>query len=171
MAFSLNTPGWMSPWLHLLPDNPYDCEFNGCQWLNRPQGEVFKFFSDETNLHKITPPWLGFEVLGKDTPDMAVGTHIDYKLKIHGFPMRWRTKITDWNPPHSFSDIQLKGPYKKWDHTHRLESLANGTLMTDQIYFRVPMGYVGNMTLGSFVKRDVEKIFSYRQKAIEELFS
>ena len=154
----------------LLPSHLYDNEFNSFQWLNRPQEEVFSFFSDEKNLEKITPPWVSLKILNKSTSELEAGTLIDYKLKIHGFPARWRTKIKTWEPPHGFSDIQLKGPYKKWDHSHYFERLAGGTLMRDQIYFRVPMACLGHLFAGSFVKKDVGKIFAYRSRVIEEFF-
>lgn len=151
-----------------LPSHPHDYEFESDQWINRPQKEVFNFFSDETNLEKLTPHWVKLRILGKSTPQIEAGTQINYKLNIHGFPIKWRTEIKDWNPPHRFSDVQIKGPYKKWEHLHHFEDLANGTLMTDRVCFRIPMGYMGNILLGSFIRKDVDKIFSYRNQTIQD---
>ncbi len=170
----------------LLPDNPYDHEFNNRLWLKKNQSDVFDFFSKTENLEKITPPWIRLKILGlknlsEDTskiqpeiqsgtrPEIQSGSQIDYQLRIHGFPMKWRTLIKDWNPPHGFFDVQLKGPYSKWEHTHRFESFAGGTLMTDQVCFRPPMKYLGNALMGSFIAKDIQKIFSFRNKIIRKI--
>src|SRR4051812_35535617 len=87
--------------------------------INRPSSEVFDFFSKAENLHKITPPDLSFKMMsGNGSIDMKRGTLIKYRIKILGISLEWQTLITEWNPPHSFSDMQLKGPYSKWIHKH-----------------------------------------------------
>lgn len=135
------------------------------QWLDHPQDRVFEFFSDEKNLERITPPWLNFRVVKKNTAELNTGTLIDYRLRIKGMPARWRTKIEQWNPPHEFSDIQLKGPYERWDHCHSFAALGRGTLMVDRVLYRLPLGVLG-MPVLPLIKADVEAIFAYRRKAI-----
>ena len=166
-GFSFKYPRLSEALSHLLPQNPYDEEWIFDQWLKGDPGEVFDFFSDVGNLEKVTPPWLKLNVIGKSTPKIQSGTLIDYKLRVYGCPITWRTKIKSWTPPYSFSDIQIKGPYRKWEHTHRFEPLAGGTLMTDEICVQIPMSYL----LGFFVRKDIDKIFSYRSCVIKELFS
>jgi ligand-binding SRPBCC domain-containing protein len=122
-----------------------------------------------SNLEKITPPWLGFHVLSQSTTEIITGTTIDYRLRLHGFPILWRTEISSWNPPKEFTDIQLKGPYQTWKHTHRFSELGNGTLMEDRVLYRVPLGFVGKLVAGKYVKNDVSKIFRYRNTKIYEL--
>ena len=109
-------------------------------WIARPVDEVFRFFSSEKNLETLTPPFLGFQVIGMNTPEIGEGTLIDYRLKVHGIPMRWRTRIENWTPGKRFVDTQLKGPYSLWHHTHEFESENGGTRMKDRVLFRLPMG-------------------------------
>ncbi len=140
------------------------------QWIPRPVSEVFEFFSRETNLETITPPFLGFKVVRMSTPTIQEGTLIDYRLKIHGVPIGWRTRIEDWQPGVKFVDTQLKGPYALWHHTHTFEAKDGGTLMRDRVRFRLPLGPLGNLVAGWLVRRDVAQIFAYRTSVIEKLF-
>lgn len=140
------------------------------QWIPRPVSEVFEFFSRETNLETITPPFLGFRVVKMSTPKIQEGTLIDYRLKIHGVPVGWRTRIENWQPGVQFVDTQLKGPYSLWHHTHTFEAKEGGTLMRDRVRFRVPFGPLGDLVAGWLVKRDVRQIFEYRSAVIEKLF-
>lgn len=140
-------------------------------WLPGTLGDVFRFFSDEMNLEKITPPELHFQVIGKNTDRIESGTLIDYNLKLSGIPFGWRTKILDWDPPKRFTDTQLKGPYKKWHHTHYFETLGEGVLMTDIVDYMIPLGLLGRLAAGWKVHRDVEKIFDFRNKEIRKYFT
>ncbi len=141
------------------------------QWLPKNQGEVWDFFSDEMNLEKITPAQLNFKVLGKSTNNIETGTLIDYKLKLHGIPVKWRTKITDWEPVTTFVDMQLKGPYKKWHHTHEFKKMSEGTLMVDRVLYKLPLGWIGAFFGYLLIKWDLKKIFEYRRKASKDFFS
>jgi ligand-binding SRPBCC domain-containing protein len=136
-------------------------------WLPRPRTEVFPFFSDARNLEAITPPWLNFEVLTPAPIKMQPGTLIDYRIRVHGFPIRWRTEITAWDPPHRFVDVQLRGPYTLWHHTHTFKEHDGGTLCLDRVRYR-PRG--GALINWLFVRRDVERIFQYRQQCLLEVF-
>lgn len=131
--------------------------------------EVFAFFADEMNLEKITPPWLHFKVLGKDTPSLQVGTRIQYKLRIHGIPCRWETLIAQWQPPFMFVDTQTKGPYQLWHHTHTFTEVENGIKMNDVVKFQLPLGWLGEAVAGRWVENDVKKIFAFRREKIETL--
>lgn len=140
------------------------------QWLPLPPDKLFPFFSDERNLEKITPPWLNFRVLRKSTEKMGSGTTIDYRLRVHGIPLSWQSRIEDWNPNTSFVDTQVKGPYALWHHTHTFEPKDGGTLMTDHVRYEVPAGRLGNFLAGSYVRKDLEKIFHYRTEVLEKIF-
>jgi ligand-binding SRPBCC domain-containing protein len=145
-------------------------EFFSEVWIPQKVNQVFPFFSDEKNLEKLTPSSLNFQVLKKSTERMQAGTLIDYKLRVHGFPLRWRTLIESWSPDKSFVDTQLKGPYKQWHHTHEFNEIYGGTLMRDRVKYQLPFGFLGNVFLADFIKSDIEKIFSYRKKIIAQLF-
>jgi len=141
--------------------------FNAELWLPRPRDEVFPFFGDARNLEVLTPPWLKFEVLTPSPVVMRPGTLIDYRIKIHGLPIHWQTEIIAWDPPHRFVDVQLRGPYTLWHHTHTFAELDGGTLCRDEVRYR-PLG--GALTNRLFVARDVRRIFQYRQQRLAELF-
>jgi len=139
-------------------------------WLNHPIDKVFDFFADEKNLEAITPSELQFNVLNMSTGKIRKNTIINYKLKIHGVPARWRTLIKVWNPPYEFVDNQERGPYSKWHHTHSFSKVKGGTLMDDNVIYRLPLGFLGFLLASYFVKSDVTKIFSHRQKTIGQYF-
>jgi len=140
-------------------------------WLPHSREEVFEFFSAARNLEQITPPLLKFEVLTPEPIPMGEGTLIDYRLRVHGLPLRWRTKITRWNPPYQFADIQLRGPYKLWDHTHTFLEEDGGTRMIDEVTYELPFGPLGDIVHTLMVRRDVEEIFRYRNGVIGALFA
>lgn len=135
-------------------------------WLPRPRKEVFAFFADAFNLQKITPPFLNFVVLTPKPIRMRAGTLIDYKLRLRGIPINWRTLITVWEPPVRFVDEQLRGPYRQWLHEHTFEERDGGTLMHDKVRYSVPGGALVERL---FVRRDVQRIFDYRAERMEEL--
>lgn len=140
------------------------------QFLPYPIDRVFNFFKKPENLDQVTPSNLGFKILTPSPIPMAKGTVIDYTIRLYGIPMKWQTIITDYDPPHSFTDTQVKGPYKTWIHTHRFTPKDGGTLMTDEVQYEVPFGFLGDIVKALFVEREVEKIFDYRKKVISGLF-
>ena len=139
------------------------------QWIPRPIAEVFAFFADAKNLEAITPSWLGFQILSPEPIAMAPGTLIEYQLRWHRFPMRWVTEIRSWDPPTTFMDVQLRGPYRLWEHTHRFQAVEGGTVMFDLIRYALPFGLLGRMAHAWFVKADLEGIFDFRAKRVAEL--
>jgi uncharacterized protein len=141
------------------------------QWLPRPLAEVFEFFCEARNLDRITPPWLRFRVLRQTGYEISAGTLIHYKLAWHGMPVGWTSRIEEWRPPFRFVDVQLKGPYRLWHHTHNFEPLNGGTLISDSVRYAVPYGLLGEFCAGWLVRRDVEEIFDYRSRAIAAIFS
>jgi uncharacterized protein (TIGR01777 family) len=154
---------------NLYREHPEAHVFEDRVWLSLEQKKVFEFFADEGNLEKITPSILSFSVVGKSTEKIEKGTLIDYRLKIHGVPAKWRTEITSWQPPIEFVDEQFKGPYSLWHHRHSFETLNGGTLIQDKVHYRLPVGVLGDLFGSGLVKSDVEKIFEFRQQSVLKL--
>jgi ligand-binding SRPBCC domain-containing protein len=142
-------------------------EFHSQMRVPRQIDEVFRFFGDALNLEQLTPPWLRFRVLTPAPIAMREGTEIEYKLKIRGFPARWKSKITAWEPPLRFVDEQVRGPYRVWIHEHRFTANAGGTLCEDYVKYS-PLG--GVLIDRLFVARDIKKIFEFRSRRLRELF-
>lgn len=143
--------------------------FSTYQLIDRPVEEVFDFFKDEKNLERITPEFLNFRIKGMSTENIQKDTIIKYRLSLRGLPIEWHSLIKEFEPNKKFIDFQLKGPYKKWEHTHRFIPLGEKTLITDHVVYKLPMGTLGNVFAGSFVKKDVNSIFEYRQRSILEI--
>lgn len=135
-----------------------------------PIEEVFDFFSRAENLERITPPELGFRILTPLPIEMRPGALIAYRLKLNGIPFRWQTEITVWEPTVRFVDVQLRGPYRQWVHEHRFESVPEGTRMTDDLTYALPLGFFGNLAHRLFVRKKVEAIFSHREKVLSKIF-
>lgn len=129
---------------------------------------VFAFFAEAHNLERLTPDFLNFRIVKMSTDQIQKGSLIDYKLKVHGVPIGWRTHIDSWSPPHTFSDTQTKGPYKLWHHTHRFKQVKGGTLMIDEVRYKLPLRVLGTLVAGSFVEKDIQTIFDYRRKVIAQ---
>ncbi len=147
-----------------------DDEFISDQWVPTPIDQIFEFFSDAKNLEAITPEFLNFKIDRVSSPNMADLPLIDYSLKIHGVPVHWQTKISEWVHGQRFVDEQLKGPYTKWHHTHRFREFRGGTLIEDRVLFRLPLKLVGELVGAPLVRRDVTQIFEHRFKTIKKRF-
>ena len=136
-------------------------------YLSKEADLIFLFFADARNLQVLTPPWLHFQILTKDPILMHSGALIDYRLRIRGIPLRWQTRIDEWDPPYRFVDSQLKGPYSFWRHEHLFVPGRSETRCIDQIQYAVPGGpWVGRL----LVRPDLERIFDFRRKKLKQLF-
>ena len=129
--------------------------------------ECFRFFENPYNLAEITPPWLSFNILDKGLK-MRKGLEINYKIKWLGLSMGWQTIITEYQPPYRFVDLQAKGPYRLWHHTHRFQPLPDGTLVTDEVRYVLPLGPLGSIAHAAMVKHQLLGIFRYRQQKLAE---
>ena len=135
-------------------------------FLPRHRDDVFPFFADAHNLEAITPPFLQFKIVTPPPIDMQEGALIDYKLKLHGLPISWKTLISAWEPPYRFVDEQVRGPYSLWRHEHLFEEVDGGTRVIDRVDYAMVGGALIDML---FVRRDLDRIFAYRQQRILEL--
>lgn len=127
--------------------------------------EIFPFFADAYQLEAITPPWFNFQVLTPRPIEMHAGQIVDYKLRIRGVPVHWKTNISAWEPNIRFVDEALKSPYKFWHHEHLFEPCDEGTRVIDIVHYGVPGG---GLIHSLFVRREVQKIFEYRQQALQQ---
>lgn len=139
------------------------------QWLPRPIGDVFQFFSRPENLQVLTPDWLNFKMV--EVPEkLYAGALIRYQLQWHRLPIRWTTEITGWDPPRRFVDRAIKGPCAMWNHEHEFSEHNGGTMMGDRVTYALPLGWAGRIAHWASVKGDVEKIFNFRAEAMGRLF-
>ena len=132
-------------------------------WLPGSPETVFPFFAETVNLERITPSWLAFRIVTPQPIEMGAGTLIDYRLRLRGVPLRWRTRIAVWEPPRRFIDEQIRGPYRTWVHEHHFEPSGDGTLCRDRVTYAVPGGWLVDWL---FVRGEVERIFGFRRDAL-----
>lgn len=138
------------------------------QVLPVPIEEAFAFFADARNLERITPPWLRFRIV--EAPErLERGAGLRYRLTLFGIPIRWRTEIVEWTPPRGFVDVQRRGPFLLWEHTHRLRTVGTGTEIYDHVRYRLFLGPVGALVRRLLVRGWVEGIFDYRAAAVPTL--
>ena len=142
-------------------------QLTSSQWLPQAPETVFAYFSDAFNLENLTPPWLQFRVLTPAPIEMQTGTEIDYRLRLRGLPLQWRSRISDWTPPFRFVDDQITGPYRRWHHVHMFEAQECGTSVIDVVEY-ASIG--GRLAQSLFLRRDLREIFTYRQQRLAGLF-
>jgi ligand-binding SRPBCC domain-containing protein len=144
-----------------------------CQVVPRDRDRVFPFFEKAENLALITPSWLGFRVLTPTPVRMGEGTMIDYRIRLFGLPVRWRSLISRYEPPLAFVDEQLIGPYGRWRHLHRFEAVPDGTRLIDEVDYQLPpwLPQAAAELIDRFqVRPQVEEIFAYRREVFTDMF-
>jgi ligand-binding SRPBCC domain-containing protein len=146
-------------------------ELRRTQVVKRPLEEVFSFFQDPSNLARITPPELGFQILTPAPIPMGKGALIDYTVRVAGWPLRWTSLISEYDPPRRFVDVQVKGPYSFWHHAHLFAAHPEGTLIEDVIHYALPFGPFGRWAEPLMVRRQLRAIFDYRSQVIGKLFA
>ena len=139
--------------------------------VDRPIDEVFAFFSRPENLGRITPPGLRFDLQSSDTA-MRDGLEVDYRVRpLFGIPVGWRSRIADYDPPHGFRDIQLKGPYRSWDHRHTFVAEGDRTRIIDVVDYSLPLGPLGELAHAAVVRGQLDEIFRHRARTIHSIFA
>jgi ligand-binding SRPBCC domain-containing protein len=134
-----------------------------------PRDQVFAFFAKATNLERITPPELGFQIVTPQPIHLREGAYIAYRLRLFGVPFSWQTEIQRWDPPAAFVDVQRRGPYKHWIHTHRFREEHGATIIEDEVQYALPYAPLGEL-LSPLVRLQLRRIFRYRQCAIRAYF-
>lgn len=140
------------------------------QRVERPLGEVFSFFERPENLADITPPELGLVILSPTPITMREGALIDYSVKVMGVRLHWTTLISEYDPPHKFVDVQLRGPYSFWHHTHEFLAVDGGTAIRDCVRYVLPLGWPGQLVHRFVVQPQLHRIFDYRSEVIKDHF-
>jgi ligand-binding SRPBCC domain-containing protein len=131
--------------------------------------QAFAFYGDALNLEPMTPAWLHFEVLTPKPIRLGAGALLDYRLRLHGVPICWQTRIETWEPPLRFVDTQARGPYKLWEHTHLFEPEGDGAVtIRDRVRYEIPLGPLGSVADRLFVRRDLRRIFDFRAEAVRQ---
>jgi len=140
------------------------------QIVSAPREAVFAYFADAGNLQQLTPDFLGFRILTPLPIAMEPGARIEYRIKLHGIPVLWETRITAFKPLEQFVDAQVRGPYALWHHLHTFEETEAGTRLCDVVDYEPAFGILGRLAHPLFVRPTLERIFDYRAKTIAKLF-
>ena len=135
-----------------------------------PRPEVFAFFENPLNLKKLTPRAMDFTIREIGELPAKPGFRIVYTIKWLFVPIKWVTIFEEYDPPHGFTDVQARGPYRLWRHEHSFEDLGDRTLMRDRVQYELPFGILGSIVHRLIVARQLERIFDYRTRRIRKLF-
>jgi ligand-binding SRPBCC domain-containing protein len=140
------------------------------QWVPRPLEAVFDFFEHPENLALVTPPWLGLRLRTPGPLTMRAGLVIDYHVRVLGWTTRWQSLIAEYDPPYSFRDVQVIGPYRRWNHRHRFRREEGGTAMEDLVIYEPPLGQLGGLLDVLVIRRQLAAIFDFRRERIDARF-
>jgi ligand-binding SRPBCC domain-containing protein len=141
------------------------------QKLPISQKEAWDFLSDPKNLKRITPDYMGFEILSGAADKMYAGQIIQYLVTpVMNIPTKWVTEITHVDEGTYFVDEQRFGPYSLWHHKHFLKPIPNGVEMVDIIDYKIPLGILGQLVHPILVAPKLKEIFEYRKQALIELY-
>jgi ligand-binding SRPBCC domain-containing protein len=143
-----------------------ECE----QVVPRPLEDVFAFFADPRNLEDLTPPFLHFRILTPEPFRMEAGAVYEYRLRLFWVPLEWKSRIETYDPGRSFTDVQVEGPYASWAHLHEFREAPGGTRVRDTVRYALPLGPLGSLAHGLFVRRSLRRIFDYRARRMREIF-
>lgn len=139
-------------------------------WLARPRPDVFAFFADPRNLRLLTPPALRLTLLTPRTA-LAAGAVLDFRVSWLGLPLRWRSYIREYDPPYRFVDVQVRGPWARWEHRHRFLEEGGGTWVEDRVTYRPPLGPLGAALHTLVIGRQLRAAWTYRQARLGELLA
>jgi ligand-binding SRPBCC domain-containing protein len=146
-----------------------DHVFESRVWLARPRPEVFAFFADPASLERLTPPAFRLRLLNPAVT-MTTGAVLDFRLRWLGVvPLRWRAFVREWDPPFRFVDVQVRGPYARWEHRHRFLEEGGGTWVEDRVTYRLPLGPLGRAAHALKVRRQLRELWAYRHQRLAEL--
>jgi ligand-binding SRPBCC domain-containing protein len=137
-------------------------------WLARPRPDVFAVFADPRNLASLTPPRFRLRLVTPATR-LAAGAVLDFRVRWLGIPLRWRSYIREYDPPHRFVDVQVRGPWARWEHRHLFLEEGGGTWVEDRVTYRLPLGPLGRLAHAALVHAQLRELWAYRQRRLGEL--
>lgn len=147
-------------------------QYTSRQELATTIDQAWTFLSDPKNLKRITPDYMGFDIISGAERKMFPGQIIQYRLTpVLGIPFRWVTEITHVQEGEFFVDEQRFGPYTFWHHKHFIKKTSNGVVMEDIVDYKLPLGPLGWLAHALFIRAKVKQIFDYREKALNEIFN
>ncbi|HEY3064421.1 MAG TPA: SRPBCC family protein [Methylomirabilota bacterium] len=138
-------------------------------WVPRPRVEVFAFFANPQNLARMAPP-TARPRLATSVSVLHAGAVFDLRLHWLGVPVRWRVFIREYDPPFRFVDVQVRGPFARWEHRHRFLEEDGGTLVEDRVTYRLPLGVAGRLAHALVVRRQLRAVWSYRDRCLGAFF-
>jgi ligand-binding SRPBCC domain-containing protein len=142
--------------------------------IRAPPQSVFAFHEQADALQLLTPPWERSRVV-QTAKISDVGSRAIIEANLFGpLKARWVAEHTEYNPPYSFEDIQIRGPFRSWRHRHLIKAHENGAVLRDEITFELPLGILGSWLAGGLIEKRLERLFEYRhevtRRACEEHF-
>jgi hypothetical protein len=153
-----------------LPARDRSYRLHRTQVVGGSLADVFAFFADPLNLEAITPRWLGFRIVDPGDRPVRLGTRIRYRLRLHGVPIRWESRIAEHVDGEMFADEQLMGPYRRWYHRHCFRAVPGGVAIEDVVEYTLPLGPIGRLVHAIAVRRQLRAIFDYRRERIADRF-
>jgi ligand-binding SRPBCC domain-containing protein len=143
-------------------------------WLPRPRPQVFAFFADPRNLAELSPPGAAPRWLEPPPAVLDAGALLDFRVRVLGISTRWRVMIREYDPPYRFVDVQLRGPFARWEHRHRFlegperDGVAGpvGTWMEDRLTYRLPLSGLGRLAHALGAGRKIHALFDERERRL-----
>lgn len=146
-------------------------------WLPRPRPEVFAFFAEPRNIARVQPAWARPTWLAEPLSPLDAGALLDFTVRTAGVPVRWRVMVREFDPPFRFVDVQLWGPFARWEHRHRFlegplgeDAGPVGTWIEDRLTYRLPWGPLGRAVHALGAGRRIAALFDFREARLREIF-
>ena len=137
-------------------------------WLPKPRAEVFAFFADPVKVPSVMPPSLRVRLVAPPRA-MTAGAVFDLRLVWLGVPLRWRAFVREYDPPVRFLDVQVRGPYARWEHRHLFLVDGQGTRVEERVVYRLPLGPLGRLAHTVLVGRQLATLWAYRRRRIGDV--
>jgi hypothetical protein len=130
-----------------------------------PADAVFAWHERPDALERLTPPWARVQVVSREGRGLAVGTRVVLRMKVGPIWRPWVAVHTAYEPGRSFTDVQERGPFARWVHTHRMEPIdAAACDLVDEVEYALPFGRPAELLAGWFARRQLERLFAYRHQ-------